>query len=56
MNRRTFIKTTATSVAALSFAEKPLSAANEQMEKIKAEVAKRHDESVQRLQQWIHQP
>jgi acetylornithine deacetylase/succinyl-diaminopimelate desuccinylase-like protein len=56
MNRRTFIKTTAASAAALTLPHPSASAADQQMQKIKAEVTKRHDESVARLQQWIHQP
>src|SRR5690242_14917180 len=56
MNRRTFIKTTAASTAALSFTRGSASAADERLDKIKAEVTRRHDESVRRLQQWIHQP
>src|SRR5256885_1759886 len=57
MNRRTFIKTTATSAAALGLApsSRGAAAADEALGKIKAEVAGRHDESVRRLQQWIHQ-
>ena len=54
MNRRTFLKSTAVGAAALSWTP-PLSAQDD-LEPIRKEVAKRHDEAVRRLQEWIHQP
>src|ERR1041385_6521290 len=56
MNRRTFLKTTAASAAALAWNQTNARAADGQLDGIKAEVEKRHDESVKRLQDWIHQP
>src|SRR5256885_2173441 len=57
MNRRTFIKTTAAaSAAALTLPAGAASAPGEHLQSIKVEVEKRHDESVRRLQEWIHQP
>jgi acetylornithine deacetylase/succinyl-diaminopimelate desuccinylase-like protein len=55
MNRRDFIATTAMGAAALAF---PRFAASEEpdLKPIWTEIEKRHDESVQRLQQWIRQP
>src|SRR5437588_7939211 len=57
MNRRTFIKTTAAaSAAAITLPGRSASAAEESRTRIKAEIEKGHDESVRRLQEWIHQP
>src|SRR5438270_9599165 len=56
MTRRKFIRTTAASAAALTLSRGSALGADEGMQKIKAEVVKRHEESVKRLQQWIHQP
>ena len=58
MNRRDFIATTATSAAALAM---PRFAWNQyrddpDLKPIWTEIEKRHDESVQRLQQWVRQP
>jgi acetylornithine deacetylase/succinyl-diaminopimelate desuccinylase-like protein len=55
MNRRTFLKET--SAAAAAFALTPSShGADVDLKPIRAEVEKRHDEAVKRLQRWIHQP
>lgn len=55
MNRRDFITTTAVGAAALAW---PRLAESEEadLKPIWAEIEKRHDESVLRLQQWIRQP
>jgi acetylornithine deacetylase/succinyl-diaminopimelate desuccinylase-like protein len=55
MNRRTFLHGAALTAAAaalprLSQAEQP------DLDAISAEIAKQHDQSVKRLQDWIHQP
>ena len=55
MNRRVFLQGAALSAAAaalprVSFAETP------DLNAISAEIAKQHDQSVKRLQDWIHQP
>ena len=55
MNRRDFVVGTAATAAALSvpkFAE----AASSDLQPILAEIEKRHDEAVKRLQTWIQQP
>jgi len=59
MDRRTFLQGTATTAAALAIphATNAVAAANDkEFEPIFAQIAKRHDEAVQRLQEWIHQP
>src|SRR5947209_8188802 len=55
MNRRDFITTTAVGAAALAL---PHFAESEEadLKPVWAEIEKRHDESVQRLQEWIKQP
>jgi acetylornithine deacetylase/succinyl-diaminopimelate desuccinylase-like protein len=55
MNRRTFLKQTAVGAAAITIAH-PAPAAQSGLEDIRAEISKRHDEAVRRLQNWIHQP
>ena len=54
MNRRTFIKTTAASAAMAGWNIAAQSAAPG-LDDIRAEISKRHDESLKRLQRWIHQ-
>ena len=56
MNRRRFLQATAASAAALAFSRKSFAADNPDLAAIQKEIEKRHDESVQRLQQWIRQP
>ena len=59
MDRRTFLQGTATTAAALSLphATRAAAAASEQdLQPIFAQITKLHDQSVQRLQEWIHQP
>ncbi|HEY5913154.1 MAG TPA: M20/M25/M40 family metallo-hydrolase, partial [Verrucomicrobiae bacterium] len=55
INRRQFVK--GATAAALAFAcPDPGRAAQADLEAIRKEIQRRHDEAVQRLQQWIHQP
>jgi acetylornithine deacetylase/succinyl-diaminopimelate desuccinylase-like protein len=56
MNRRTFLKQTAIGAAAAGWAAPTLSAQGSDLDTIRAEIEKRHDESVRRLQEWIRQP
>jgi acetylornithine deacetylase/succinyl-diaminopimelate desuccinylase-like protein len=53
-SRRQFLGATATSAAALALPR--FARANDALDPIKAEVAKRHDESLKRLQDWIKLP
>ncbi len=55
MNRRDFIATTAMGTAAFAFPRLAL-AQEAELAPVWSEIQKRHDESVQRLQQWIRQP
>lgn len=55
MNRRTFLQAAATSAASLALAHSG-NAQAEELQPIWREIDKRHDESVQRLQEWIRQP
>src|SRR6185436_17625068 len=54
MNRRTFLKTTAAgaAMAGWNFAAQPAATG---LDDIRAEINKRHDEALKRLQRWIHQ-
>ncbi|MGB6683541.1 MAG: M20/M25/M40 family metallo-hydrolase [Candidatus Acidiferrum sp.] len=57
--RRLFLQSAVASAAALAlprWAHAGPIAAPDEMDTIRAEIAKRHDESVQRLQHWIQQP
>jgi acetylornithine deacetylase/succinyl-diaminopimelate desuccinylase-like protein len=54
MDRRTFLQTTA-GAAVLGLARRAR-AADADVKPLYAEIAKRHEEAVQRLQEWIHQP
>ena len=57
MNRRRFLKTTAASAATLALSYNTFAADTDpDLTAIQKEIEKRHDESVQRLQQWIRQP
>src|SRR5437773_615571 len=64
MDRRTFLQGAAAGAAALAFSQNSLaeqtnsslSGSNPDFTAIQKEIEKRHDESVQRLQQWIRQP
>ena len=53
-SRRTFIGATATSAAALALPR--LGLARDPFATVRAEVQKRHDEGVRRLQDWVKQP
>src|SRR5260370_41216146 len=54
-DRRTFLQTTAATAAALAL-PRWTRAATSDLDPIFAEIDKRHDESLRRLQTWIHQP
>ena len=57
MNRRTFIHQVAAGAAATALAPSRLRGApSADLGPVKAEVGKRHDEAVRRLQDWIRQP
>ncbi|PYY07835.1 MAG: hypothetical protein DMG61_24475, partial [Acidobacteria bacterium] len=57
MDRRTFLQATAAGAATLALSHNSIAAAdNPDLTAIQKEIEKRHDESVQRLQQWIRQP
>ena len=55
MNRRTFLKRAAAGAAAVTWTQRAWSAPIE-LDRIRAEIEKHHDDSVRRLQEWIHQP
>ena len=54
-DRRTFLQAAATSAAAFALPRSAKSENND-LQPIWAQIAKLHEESVQRLQEWIHQP
>jgi hypothetical protein len=56
MNRRTFLQATVASAASLAFSHNSRAADNPDLTAIQKEIEKRHDESVERLRQWIRQP
>src|SRR5438034_10665185 len=55
MNRRTFIKGAAAGAVVLGCAPRGWTAQSD-LERVRTEIVKRHDESVRRLQHWIRQP
>src|ERR1700741_3801562 len=55
-DRRTFLHTAAASAAALALPRWTRAAAPSELDPIFAEIDKRHDESLKRLQTWIRQP
>jgi acetylornithine deacetylase/succinyl-diaminopimelate desuccinylase-like protein len=55
MDRRTFLQGAVTSAAALAMPHSSR-AADTDLEPIWSQITKQHDENVQRLQEWIHQP
>src|SRR5260221_2688230 len=55
-DRRTSLKTAAAGAAALALPSWTRAAAPSDLDPIFAEIAKRHDESLKRLQTWIRQP
>src|SRR3954466_4608024 len=56
MNRRIFLKGAAVAAAAAATWNKSVSSATDDFDPIRSQIAKRHDEAVKRLQDWIHQP
>ncbi len=55
-DRRTFLQTTVAGAAALALPRWTRAAAASDLDPIFTEIEKRHDESLKRLQTWIHQP
>jgi acetylornithine deacetylase/succinyl-diaminopimelate desuccinylase-like protein len=55
MNRRTFLKSATAGAAAMACSPSAWSATTN-LDRIRKEVETRHDEAVQRLQEWIRQP
>src|SRR5438067_7071856 len=55
MNRRTFLKGAAAGAAILA-GPSPAWSAQSELDGIRAQIGKRHDEAVKRLQEWIRQP
>ncbi|MFI5108959.1 MAG: M20/M25/M40 family metallo-hydrolase [Terriglobales bacterium] len=55
MDRRTFLETAAVGAAAMAFPRLAQSSAPD-LKPIYTQIENRHDEAVQRLQEWIHQP
>ena len=55
MDRLEFLQATAASAAALAFSRYAPGAQSD-LDAIRGEIMKRHDQSVQRLQEWIRQP
>src|SRR5207253_5812379 len=55
-SRRTFLQGAVVGSAALGSAGRASAADTADLKRIQGEIEKRHDESVQRLQQWIRQP
>src|ERR1700681_974414 len=56
IDRRTFIKGAALASAATLTLNQRTWAASDYFDPIRKEIAKRHDEALKRLQEWIHQP
>src|SRR5437867_5783478 len=56
MNRRTLIRGAVAGAATLAFPARSRAAVSPGIDRVLAEVGKRHDEAVKRLQEWIHQP
>ena len=55
MNRRSFLKSAAAGAAAITWTQRAWPASND-VDRIREEIERRHAESIQRLQEWIHQP
>src|SRR5213594_3745993 len=55
MNRRSFLKRTAAGAAAAVWTQRAWSAPDDR-DRIRAEIEKRHIDSVRQLQEWIQQP
>ena len=56
LTRRRFLKEAGAGALALSWSPRSWSAENAQLDSIRAEIEKRHEEAVKRLQRWIRQP
>jgi acetylornithine deacetylase/succinyl-diaminopimelate desuccinylase-like protein len=56
MDRRTFLHGTATAAAAMAIPKIATAADDKDLEPIFAQITKQHDQNIQRLQEWIHQP
>ena len=56
VNRRLFLQSSLAATAALLPARRAFSADAADLKAIQAEIEKRHDESIHRLQDWIRQP
>jgi acetylornithine deacetylase/succinyl-diaminopimelate desuccinylase-like protein len=56
MDRRTFLQATASTAAALAIPEITNAIDDKDLEPIYAQISKLHEQAVQRLQEWIHQP
>src|SRR5438552_10043015 len=56
MDRRTLIRGALAGAATLALPSRSRAAASKGLDPVLAEVGKRHDEAVKRLQEWIHQP
>jgi len=54
MNRRNFLKGTLVGATALGFSQ-PVFSASSELDDVRAEIARRHEEALKRLQNWIHQ-
>ena len=56
MDRRTFLQASATTAAALAIPQMSRAADDRDLAPIFAQITKQHEQNVQRLQEWIHQP
>ncbi len=56
VNRRAFLQSSLATAAALGPARKAFSADSADLKPIQAEIEKRHEESIRRIQDWIRQP
>ena len=56
MDRRTFLQASATTAAALAIPQVSRAADDKDLEPVFSQITKQHEQNVQRLQEWIHQP
>src|ERR1051326_7639779 len=56
LTRRTFLKEAGAGALALSWSSHSWASESGQLDAIRAEIEKRHDEALKRLQRWIRQP
>ena len=56
MDRRTFLQASATTAAALAIPQVSGAADDKDLEPVFSQITKQHEQNVQRLQEWIHQP